>query len=43
MDETVIRAGFFCELARRDLRVTVSNEQALRRIEERLLVVMPRG
>src|SRR5579863_2595259 len=42
MNEAVIRVGFFRQAARRNLRITVANEQAFRRIEERLLGVLSR-
>jgi hypothetical protein len=39
MHQTVIRAGFGGELAGRDRRITLADEQALRGVEERLLGV----
>jgi hypothetical protein len=36
MNQPVVRAGFFRQLARRDLRVADLNEQAFRRVEEGL-------
>ena len=42
VDEPVIRARFFRELARRDVRVTMTDEQAFRRVEERLLGLLAR-